>query len=76
MQGLPHQVELQIFQIPKAAMDELRILAARAGSEVVLLQKTDLQRCGSLSGSQSEIADDSSSVNSATQDKHIERLGS
>ena len=73
MQRLPHQVDLQVFQIPKTAMDELRILAARPGSKVLLFQEADLQRLAGASGSQGEISNNSGSVDSASQDKHIER---
>lgn len=66
-------MELQIFQIPKTAMDELRILATCTGSEVVLLHETDLQRRRSPSGPQGKIANDSGSVDSASQDKHVKR---
>ena len=52
-------------------MDELRILAARAGSKVLLLQEADLQRLAGLSGTQCEIANNSGSVNSTSQDEHV-----
>jgi hypothetical protein len=53
-------------------MDELRILAAGAGSKVLLLHETDLQRLAGASGPQSEVAYNSGSVNSASQDEHVE----
>ena len=65
-------MELQIFQIPKTAMDELRILAARTGSEVVLLHESDLQRRGSPPSPQSEIANDPGPVDPAPQNQNIE----
>ena len=73
MQRLSHQMELQVFQIPKAAMDELRILAARSGSEMPLLHEAGLERGSGMPGSQGEIAQNSCPIDSAPQDEHIQR---
>jgi len=54
-------------------MDELGILAASAGSEMPLLDEADLERNSGTAGSQGEISNDSGSIDSATQDEHIER---
>jgi hypothetical protein len=54
-------------------MNELGILAAGAGGEVPLLDEADVERHGGTAGSQGEIANDSGSIDSATQDEHIER---
>src|ERR1700686_45881 len=66
-------MELQVFQVPKAAMNELGILTACSGSEVPLLDEADLERHRAAAGSQGEIANDSGSIDSAPQDEHIER---
>lgn len=73
MQRLPHQMELQVFQIPQAAMDQLRIPAARTGGKMPLLHEASFEGRTAMSGSQGEIANDPGSIDSATQDEYVER---
>jgi hypothetical protein len=66
-------MELQIFQVSQAAMDELRILAAGTGSKMLLFDEPDAERDAGIPGSQGEIANYTSTVYASAQHEHIER---
>jgi len=65
-------MELQISQVSKAAVDELRILATRTGSVMLLFDESDKERDTGLSGPQGEIANYTGAVYTAAQHEHIE----
>jgi hypothetical protein len=58
-------MDLQVFEVPKAPMDELRILAAGAGSKMALLDDTCLEETSGLAGSQDKIANHPRAIDSS-----------
>ncbi len=65
MQRFPDQMDVQVFEVPKAPMDELRILTAGTGSKMALLDDTGLEGSSGLSGAQDKIANDTRPIDSA-----------
>ena len=50
MQQFPDQMDVQVFEVPKAPMDGLRILTAGTGSKMALLDDTGLEGSSGLPG--------------------------
>src|SRR6185369_7585007 len=62
-QRFAHQMNLQLLEIAKAAMNELRVLAAGPGSEMALLDQRYAH------SAHREIAGDSGAIDAATQNE-------
>src|SRR5665213_39651 len=62
-QGLMHESEIEIYVIPQAAVNELRIFAAGTRSEVVFFDQRDTQSALA----QSQIARDARAVDTPAQ---------
>ena len=54
-------------------MDQLRIFSAGSGSKMPLLHEARPKACPGVFGSQSEVASDAGSIDSASDHEHIER---
>src|SRR5579872_5668770 len=68
MQGFAHQMKLELFEVAQAAVNQLRILAAGAGREVMLLNQ------GDFCAAHGEIPGDAGSVDAATENEDVKGL--
>src|SRR5271154_1924008 len=64
------EVELRIFQIPQAAVNELRVLSAGPGGEMILFDKGNADP----RIAQNQIARNARPVDSAADNEHVELL--
>ena len=67
-QRFAHQMNLQLLEIAKAAMNQLRVLAAGSGSEMALLDQRYAY------SAHREIAGDARAIDAATQNENVEPL--
>jgi hypothetical protein len=65
-------MEVEHFEVTQTTMNQVRILAAGAGSEMILFDQRDAKRILCDFGAQREIANGSGSVDPASEDHHVE----
>jgi hypothetical protein len=75
MQRLADQVELQVFQVAQAAVNELRVFAAGAGGKMLLLNQSDSQRRACMRCPQRQIASHARAIDPATNHQDVHAAG-
>ena len=65
-------MKLKVFQVPQTTMNELRILAARAGPKMLLLYQPDAQPRLAFCRTERKVAKDTRPVNAPAYNQNIE----
>src|SRR5579872_1104759 len=74
VQRFPHQPEIELLEIPQAAVNQVRVFSAGAGGKMVLLHQRDPQRLSGNLRPQRQVASRPRSVDSAAQNQNVENL--
>ena len=72
-QSFPHQVEFEVFQIPQAAVNQMRVAGTGAAGKMAPLDQADPEAGAGCFRAQREVARDTRAVDPASQNEHVKR---